>query len=106
MDNQELKIKFEEIDAQIADAKAKNFDAKDLLKMKYNLLKVGYARIRREVSTPQFDKNPKKYSTLLSYLKTMRETAQEAGIPCGEVDILEEGVKEEMTKNNLAWLLN
>lgn len=106
MDNQELKLKFDEIQAKITDAKSKNIDATQYLKEKYNLLKLGYARILRETSAPDFDKNPKKYSTLLSYVNTMKATAKEAGMDLSEAEALETEIKTQMKNNNLDWLLN
>ena len=105
MDNQELKIKFEEVQKSIETAKAENKDVSELLKTKYELLKTGFERIRKETSDSKFDKNPQKYSTLLSYLKTMKKTAAEAGLSTDETNALEESVKAEMKKNNLDWLL-
>lgn len=106
MDNQQLKAKFEELNNNIAKAKQNGQDIKDLLKEKYELLKIGFARIRRETSDEKYNKNPNKYSTLLSYINTMKEIANEAGMPLIEVIALENDVKEEMKKNNLDWLLN
>ena len=106
MNNQELKIKFDEVQNKIADARKNNQDVKVLLKEKYELLKIGFARIKRETSSEKFDKNPKKYSTLLSYVNTMKETAKEGGISLSEAETLEKDIKAEMKKNNLDWLLN
>ena len=36
----------------------------------------------------------------------MRETASEAELPYGELDIMEESVKAKMKENGLDWLLN
>ena len=105
MDNQELKVKFDEVQGKIENAKAANQDVKALLQEKYDLLKVAYKKIKAETSAPEFDKNPKKYSTLLSYIKTMKETAKEAGMTTLEADKLEDDVKAKMKKNNLDWLL-
>ena len=105
MDNQELKIKFEQVQAQIDETKLKGLDVTQYLKEKYNLLKEAYTKIAKETSSPDFDKNPKKYSTLLSYIKSMKETAKEAGMTTLEVDTFENNIKLEMKKNNLDWLL-
>ena len=104
--NQELKIKFEENKVAIEKAKNLNQDTTALLKTKYDLLKLGYLAIKNKTQGSEFDKNPKKYSTLLSYLNTMKETANEAGMPLIEVLALEKDVEDEMKKNNLDWLLN
>ena len=105
MDNQELKLKFDEIQKNIEKAKLNNQDLKELLKEKYNLLKIGFERIKKEASLPEFDKNPEKYSTLLSYVNTMKQTAKECGLSLSETEALEISIKEEMKKNNLDWLL-
>ena len=106
MDNQQLKERFEQINANIEAIKQTGQDVKPLLKEKYELLKIGFARIKRETLDEKFDKNPKKYSTLLSYLNTMKETANEAGMPLIEVLALEKDVHDEMKKNDLDLLLN
>lgn len=106
MDNKQLKEKFEEVNNNIAIAKLNGQDVKPLLKEKYELLKIGFARIRRETFDTKFDKNPKKYSTLLSYINTMKETANEAGMSLIEVLAFQKDIEDEMKKNNLDWLLN
>lgn len=106
MDNQQLKEKFEDVQKRIENAKQCGNDVKTLLREKYELLKIGFAKIKRETMDEKFDKNPKKYSTLLSYVKTMKETANEAGMPLIEVLAIEKNIEDEMKKNNLDWLLN
>ena len=106
MDNQELKIKFEEIENKLKQARSQNEDVTELLKVKYELLKIGFARIKRDTMDSSFDKNPKKYSTLLSYLNTMKAVATEINMPQNEISSLENDIYEEMKKNNLDWLLN
>ena len=106
MDNQELKVKFDELQQKIEVSKSNNQDIKPLLKEKYDLLKIGFARIKRETSSAEFDKNPKKYSTLLSYVNTMKDIATEAGITLEEAEAMEKDIIAEMKKNNLDWLLN
>lgn len=105
MDNKELKIKYDEVLKKIDSYKKENKDISDLLKIKYELLKIGYARIRRDTMDSNFDKNPKKYSTLLSYLNTMKEVSKEINMSQNEVQALENEVKNEMKKNGLGWLL-
>ena len=106
MDNNELKTKYEEIKNQIEQARKDNKDVSELLKTQYELLKIGFARIKRDTMGTKFDANPQKYSTLLSYLNTMKEIAIEIPISQNEVTALENDVIEEMKKNNLDWLLN
>lgn len=62
--------------------------------------------ILKKKDSQEFSKNPRKYSTLMSYVNTMKKTAQEAKMPLDEVIFLEKEIKEEMGKNNLGWLLN
>ena len=106
MDNQELKLKFEEVKNQIEKFKQEGKDTAELLKVKYDLLKVGFERIKERTSDESFDKNPKKYSTLLSYLNSMKEIAQEINLPLNEINTFKSNIVEEMKKNNLDWLLN
>ena len=106
MDNQELKLKFEEVKKQIEQGRKENKDISELLRVQYELLKIGFARIKRDTSDVRFDKNPEKYSTLLSYLNTMKGIAKEIPIPQMEINALENELKAEMKKNNLDWLLN
>ena len=106
MDNQQLKVRFDELNSRIDIARKNGQDVKILLREKYEMLKIGFARIKRETSEEKYDDNPKKYSTLLAYLNSMKEIAKEAGLPLIEVLALESDIKEEMKKNNLDWLLN
>ena len=106
MDNQQLKVRFDELNNRIEEAKQNGLDTKPLLREKYEMLKIGYARIKRETFDEKYNENPKKYSTLLSYLNTMKDVANEAGMSLIEVLALEKDVKEEMKKNNIDWLLD
>jgi len=106
MDNTELKNKFDEIQSQIEEAKAKHQEMKHLLKTKYDLLKIGFEKIKAATSDEKFDKNPNKYSMLLSYANSMKQIAQEIQLPLDEATNFENEVKAEMEKNNLDWLLN
>lgn len=106
MDNQELKIKFEENKNEIEKAKSLNQDISQLLKTKYDLLKIGFEKIQEGTSGEEFNKNPKKYSTLLSYVNSMKKIVEEINIPDNEVILLENEIKEEMKKNQLDWLLH
>ena len=103
--NQELKIKFEENKIAIEKARSLNQDTTALLKTKYDLLKLGYLAIKNKTEDEKFAQNPRKYSTLLSYINTMKQTAQEAKMPLDEVLKLETEIKAEMDKNKLGWLL-
>ena len=105
MNNQELKFKFEEVKNKIEQGRKENKDVSELLRTQYELLKIGFARIKRDTMSPQYDKNPEKYSTLLSYLNTMKEIAKEIPIPQIEINALENDVKTEMKRNDLDWLL-
>lgn len=106
MDNQELKIKFEENKNAIEKAKSLNQDISQLLKTKYDLLKIGFEKIKQGTSGDNFNQNPRKYSTLLSYINSMKKITEETNMSDNEVKLLENEVIEEMKKNNLNWLLN
>ena len=105
INNQELKIKFEENKVAIEKAKSLNQDTTALLKTKYDLLKLGFLAIKNKTQGEEFDKNPKKYSTLMSYINNMKQVAKEAKMPLDDVETLENDVKSEMKKNNLDWLI-
>ena len=105
MDNQELKLKFEENKNKLEKAKMMNEDTTSLLQEKYSLLKIAYARIKARTSDESLDANPKKYSTLLSYINSMREVATELNLPMQELNLLQSDIENEMKKNNLDWLL-
>lgn len=105
MNNQELKTRFEENKKATENARRLNQDVTPFLKTKYDLLKLSFLSIKDKTSANEFDKNPKKYSTLLAYINNMKKTATEAKMPLDDVLELEKQVKEEMEKNNLGWLL-
>ena len=106
MDNQELKIKFDEIQRKIDAVQKNSDDLLPLLKEKYELLKIGFNKIKNETSGSEFNTNPKKYSTLLSYINTMKDVALQAGISFDEINSMEAEILTLMKSNNMDWLLN
>lgn len=106
MNNEELKIKYNKVNQEISLGKLNNKDITDLLKIKYELLKIGFFKIKDNTISSEFDNNPKKYSTLLSYINMMKEISNEISSFNTEISHLEEGVIAEMKKNKLEWLLD
>ena len=105
MDDMELQTQFESVKTEIAQKRARNEDVSTLLRTQAALLREGYDKILAATSGEEFDQNPRKYSTLLSYINSMRSILIELNDPADEVDALENNVKEQMNKNGLGWLL-
>ena len=106
MDNNELKIKSIAVQQKIDAGRAKGENVEPYLKEKMELLKIGYEKLSEQLKDEKYEKNPRKYSTLLSYVNTMKNIADEIKLPKDEINAMEEDVKAQMAKNNLAWLLN
>ena len=105
MDNNELKVKSIAVQQKIDNGRAKGENVEPYLKEKMELLQIGYKKLSEQLQDDKFEKNPKKYSTLLSYINTMRNIADEINLPKDNINAMEEDVKAEMKKNNLDWLL-
>ena len=105
MENIELKNRYAVLTEQIAEKKKRKEDVTPLLREQVACLKEGYDKIKLSTSDEKYDKNPKKYSTLLSYIRTMRKILNELNAPTINVDKMEKEVKDEMKKNDLGWLL-
>ena len=105
MENIELKNKYAALTTQIAEKRKRKEDVTPLLREQVACLQEGYDKIKLSTSDKKYDKNPKKYSTLLSYIGTMRKILTELKSPMTEVDKMEKEVKDEMKKNDLGWLL-
>lgn len=106
MNKTELKNKFDEIQAKLKEAEDKKQDLTKLLTEKYNLLKEGFEKIKEATSDENFDKNPRKYSMLLSYVNSMKKIAEKINLPDEDVKFMEKELLSEMENNNLSWLLN
>ena len=105
MDNNELKIKFSEITKQIDVAKAKGEDSSQLLREKMELLQIGYQKLSDSLKEDKYERNPRKYSTLLSYLNSIKEVQKEINVPQDETDREISNIHQEMDKAGLSWLL-
>ena len=106
MDNKELKIKFSEVTKQINEAKAKGEVPSQLLREKMELLQIGYKKLSESLQEDKFERNPRKYSTLLSYLNNIKEVQKEISLPCDETDREISKIHQEMDKAGLGWLLS
>ena len=91
MDNNELKIKFSEVTKQIDEAKARGEVPSQLLREKMELLQIGYKKLSESLQEDKFERNPKKYSTLLSYLNNIKEVQKEIS------DVID-NLPEELTR--------
>ena len=105
MDNNELKIRFDNVQKQIDAGKAKGENVEPLLNEKMELLQIGYKKLSEQLQEDKFEKNPKKYSTLLSYLNNIKSIQTELNKPTTETDREISKVEELMKKAGLGWLL-
>ena len=105
MDNNELKIKSLNLNSQIDKARANGENITPLLKEKIELLKIGYQKLSENLKEDKYDKNPKKYSTLLSYLNNIKKIQGEIGIAQTETDQEISKIHSQMDKAGLGWLL-
>ena len=93
MDNNELKVKSIAVQQKIDNGRAKGENVEPYLKEKMELLQIGYKKLSEQLQDDKFEKNPKKYSTLLSYINTMRNIADEINLPKDNINAMEEDVK-------------
>ena len=105
MDNNELKIKFANLSGKIDIAKSQGEDTTPLLKEKIELLQIGYKKLQEALKEDRYEKNPKKYSTLLSYLNNIKAIQNEINIPTSETDKEILNIYSQMEKAGLGWLL-
>ena len=105
MDNNELKIRSTDVTIRINEARKKGEDVTPLLREKMELLQIGYKKLSEALKEDKFEKNPKKYSTLLSYLKNIKDIQQEINLPQDETDKEISNIHAEMDKAGLGWLL-
>ncbi len=105
MDNNELKIKFDTIQKQIDTKRANGENVDTLLAEKIELLQIGYKKLFEQLQEEKFEKNPKKYSTLLSYLNSIKSIQEELKKSTEETDSEINKIEELMKKAGLGWLL-
>ncbi len=106
MDNQELKVAFDEINKKIEAAKASGSDTKSLMQEKARLLKIGYDKISELTQGEEYAKNPRKYSKELSFLNNIKRVLSEINEPTQEIEKLIEETYSKMRENGLGWLLD
>ena len=105
MDNNELKVKFDNVQKRIVACKSKGEDVAPLMKEKMELLQIGYKKLSEQLTEDKFEKNPKKYSTLLQYLNNIKVIQAELNIPQNETDSEIQKIHNQMDKAGLGWLL-
>ncbi len=105
MDNNELKIKSTEVSRRIELGRQKGEDVSDLLREKMELLKIGYKKLSDALQDDKFEKNPRKYSTLLAYQNNIKNIQEELNISTEETNKEISNIHQMMKKVELAWLL-
>ncbi len=105
MDNNELKIKSTEVSRRIELGRQKGEDISPLLREKIELLKIGYEKLSNELMDDKYEKNPRKYSTLLAFQNNIKNIQEELNIPTNETNQEINNIHQMMEKAGLAWLL-
>ncbi len=105
MDNNELKIKSTEVSRRIVLGRQKGEDVSPLLREKMELLKIGYEKLSNQLQDDKFEKNPRKYSTLLAYQNNIKNIQEELNISTDETNKEINNIHQMMEKAGLAWLL-
>jgi hypothetical protein len=105
MDNNELKIRSTDVSRRIELGRQKGEDVSPLLREKIELLKIGYEKLSNQLRDDQFEKNPKKYSTLLAFQNNIKKIQEELNVPTSETDKEINNIHKMMEKAGLAWLL-
>ena len=105
MDNKELKIKSTDVAVRIEQARKNGEDVTPLLREKMELLQIGYKKLSESLKEDKFESNPKKYSTLLSYLNNIKKIQQEINLPQDETDKEISSIHAQMDKIGLGWLI-
>ena len=106
MDNNELKIKSIEVQQKIDKCRTNGENPAPYLKEKIELLEIGYKKLSEQLQDDKFEKNPKKYSTLLSYQNNIKNLQQELQLPTQNTDNEIAKIEAQMQKAGLGWLLN
>jgi hypothetical protein len=106
MDNQELKIAFDEVNKKINEAKAAGNDTKELMQEKARLLKIGYDKISELTKGEEYARNPRKYSKELSFLNNIKKVLNEINEPTREIEKLINDTYLKMRENGLGWILD
>ena len=105
MDNNQLKIKSTDVSRRIELGRQKGEDVSPLLREKMELLKIGYEKLSNELQDDKYEKNPRKYSTLLAYQNNIKNIQEELNIPTNETNQEINNINQMMEKAGLAWLL-
>ena len=105
MDNNELKIKSTDVSRRIELGRQKGEDVSALLKEKMELLQIGYKKLSEQLTDDKYEKNPRKYSTLLAFQNNIKNIQEELNIPTNETNQEINNIHQMMEKVGLAWLL-
>ena len=105
MDNNELKIKSTEVSRRIELGRQKGEDVSPLLREKMELLQIGYKKLAEQLQDDKYEKNPRKYSTLLAFQNNIKNIQQELNISTDETNKEISNIHQMMGKAGLAWLL-
>ena len=105
MDNNELKIKSTEVSRKIELGRQNGEDVSSLLKEKIELLKIGYQKLSEELKDEKYEKNPRKYSTLLAFQNNIKNIQEELNISTDETNKEISNIHKMMEEAGLAWLL-
>ena len=105
MDNNELKIKSTDVSRRIELVRQKGEDVSPLLREKMELLKIGYEKLSNQLLDDKYEKNPRKYSTLLAYQNNIKKIEKELNMPTDETDKEINNIHQMMEKVGLTWLL-
>ena len=106
MDNQELKIAFDEINKKIDEAKSAGRDTKSLMQEKARLLRIGYDKISELTKGREYAQNPRKYAQELSFLNNIKKVLNEISEPTQEIEKLINDTYAKMKENGLGWILD
>ncbi len=105
MDNNELKVRSTDVSRRIELGRQKGEDVSPLLKEKRELLKIGYEKLSNQLMDNKYEKNPKKYSTLLAYQNNIKNIEEELNLPTDETNKEISNIHQMMKNAGLAWLL-
>ena len=102
----ELATQFDELQKKIKEKQQKGDDVTELLYKKIELLSQAYDRLYLVLQDEKYNRNPRKYSTLVSYLNTIKGVQLELGLSTDETEVKIHSVENQMRKSGLGWILD
>ena len=105
-DKDELTIRYKELQKQIQEQQQNGEDITVLLREKIDLLTQYYHRLSDALQDKKYEKNPRKYSTLVSYLNTIKKIQIELNESTQETEKEILSVETEMRNAGLGWILD